>query len=145
MEKESSRRVEVKAKLEDKVKELKNLVKELKADVVEKDTRLDHLQKRSDELCTILGETREVAIREFKASSKFTDLLDRNYAVGFGDFCMDTLEHFLVVDFSPIKLCIATESSLLQMSSEDVNVEDDASTELTKDDPKSGDIAPSGL
>ena len=113
MEKESSRRVEVKAKLEDKVKELKNLVKELKADVVEKDTRLDHLQKRSDELCTILGETREAAIREFKASSKFTDLLDRNYAAGFGDFCMDTLEHFLVVDFSPIKLRIATESSLL--------------------------------
>lgn len=30
-------------KAEDEVKELKNLVEELKVDVVEKDTRLDHL------------------------------------------------------------------------------------------------------
>ena len=43
MEKESSRQVEVRAKLEDEVKELKNLVEELKADIVEKDTYLDHL------------------------------------------------------------------------------------------------------
>ena len=34
MEKESSHQAKVKAKLEDKVKELKNLVKELKVDVV---------------------------------------------------------------------------------------------------------------
>ena len=40
MEKESSRQVEVRAKLEDEVKELKNLVKELKVDVVVKDIRL---------------------------------------------------------------------------------------------------------
>ena len=89
MEKESSHRAEVKAKLEDKVKELKNLVEELKVDAVEKDTCLDLLQKRSNELCTLLGETREVAIKEFKASSKFTNLLDRNYAAGFEDFRMD--------------------------------------------------------
>ena len=48
------------------IKELKKLVKELTANVVEKDTFLDHLQKRSDELCTLLGETREATIREFK-------------------------------------------------------------------------------
>ena len=91
MEKESSHRVEVSVKLEDEVKELKNLVKELKADAIEKDTCLDHLQKRSDELCTLLGETKAATIREFKASSEFTDFLDRNYAAGFGDFCMDAL------------------------------------------------------
>ena len=44
MERESSRRAKVKAKLEDKLKELKNLVEELKADAINKDTRLDHLQ-----------------------------------------------------------------------------------------------------
>ena len=36
-------KAEVAAKSMDEVKELKNLVKEIKADAVEKDTRLDHL------------------------------------------------------------------------------------------------------
>ena len=36
-------RSEVAAKVMDEVKELKNLIEELKADAVEKDTRLDHL------------------------------------------------------------------------------------------------------
>ena len=57
--------------------------------------------------------TREVAIREFKASSEFTDLLESNYVAGFEDFCMDALEHFPGMDFSPIKLRIVAESSLL--------------------------------
>ena len=35
--------VEVAAKAKDKAKELQNLVKELRADIVEKDTHLDHL------------------------------------------------------------------------------------------------------
>ena len=47
-------RSEVVAKVMDEVKELKNLVKELKADAVEKDTHLDHLQKRNDELRILL-------------------------------------------------------------------------------------------
>ena len=47
-------RAEVAAKVIDEVKELKNLVKELKADAVEKDTRLNHLQKRNDELRILL-------------------------------------------------------------------------------------------
>ena len=42
------------AKVMDEVKELKNLVKELKADVVEKDISLDHLQKKNDELRNLL-------------------------------------------------------------------------------------------
>ena len=41
--KESSCKVGERRKLGDEVKELKNLAKELKADIVEKDTRLDHL------------------------------------------------------------------------------------------------------
>ena len=43
MKKESSRKAGERVKLEDQVKELKNLVEELKADTVEKDTHLDHL------------------------------------------------------------------------------------------------------
>ena len=46
-------------------------------------------------------------------SNKFTNLLDKNYAVGFEDFRMDTIESFPGVDFSPIKFRVAAESSLL--------------------------------
>ena len=43
MEKEVSSKVGERVKLEDKVKELKNLIEELKVDIIEKETRLDHL------------------------------------------------------------------------------------------------------
>ena len=43
MEKESSHRAGERVKLKDEVKELKNLVEELKVDAIEKDTCLDHL------------------------------------------------------------------------------------------------------
>lgn len=43
IEKESSRKVRERRKLEDEVKDLKNLVEELKANIIEKDTLLDHL------------------------------------------------------------------------------------------------------
>ena len=67
---------------------------------------------------------------EFKASKQYTDLLDANYAAGFEDFRMDAMENFPEVDFSSIKLNLAAAtSSLLQTSSEDVNVEDDATTQ----------------
>ena len=59
MQTESSRWAKVRVKLEEEVKKLKNLIEELKANVVEKDTRLDHLQKSRDELCTLLGEAKE--------------------------------------------------------------------------------------
>lgn len=58
---------------------------------------------------------------------------------------MDTLKHFLGVDFNPTKLRVTIESSFLQTSSEDINVEDDATTQPAKDNPKSGGNAPSGL
>ena len=43
LEKEMSNKVGERVKWEDMVKELKNLIEELKVDIVEKDTRLDHL------------------------------------------------------------------------------------------------------
>ena len=48
-------------------------------------------------------------------------------------------ERFPEVDFSSIKLNIGATSSLLQTSFEDVNIEDDATTLPTQDDPTSGD------
>ena len=106
------------------------MIAELKAAVVEKDSRLDHLQVKNDKLSTSLSKAKDDTIAEFKASKEFTDLLGRNYAAGFEDFRMDAIENFPEVDFSSIKLNLnAATSSLLQTSSEDVNIEDDASTQ----------------
>lgn len=48
-------------KLSTKVKELKKLVEELKIDMVEKETRLDHLQRTNDDF----SKTKEEIIAEF--------------------------------------------------------------------------------
>ena len=83
-----------------------------------------------------MSKAKEDAVTEFKASKQYTDLLDANYAAGFEDFKADAMENFLEVDFSFMKLNLAAAtSSLLQTSSEDVNVEDDASTQPPHDDP----------
>ena len=102
--KESKKWVEVAAKAKEKATKLQNLIKELKIDVVEKDTRLDHLQKKNNKLSTLLSKAKEDAVTEFKASKQYTDLLDTNYAAGFKDFRMDAMENFPEVDFSSIKL-----------------------------------------
>ena len=68
-----------------------------------------------------------------------TDLLDANYAVGFEDFRMDAMENFPEVDFSLIKLNLGVAiSSILQTSSEDVNIEDDATNMPAQEDPNAG-------
>ena len=134
---ECKRWVEVAAKAKDEAKELQNHVEELRTDAIEKDTRLDHLQKRNDELSALLEKAEGDAVVEFKASKQFTDLMDTNYAAGFEDFRMDAMENFLEVDFSSIKLNLggAATSSLLQTSSEDINIEDNATTQPTQDNP----------
>ena len=104
---------------------------------MEKDTRIDHLQKMNDELSTRLSKAKEDAVAEFKLSKVYTKVLDRNYAAGFEDFRMDAIENFPEVDFSSIKLNLAAAtSSLIQTGSDDVNIEDDATTQLPLDNPK---------
>ena len=120
---------EVVAKAREEAKELRNLNEELKTDVHEKDTRLDHLQKKNNKLSALLEKAKEDSVAKFQASKQFTDLLDKNYAAGFEDFRLDAAENFPNLDFSTIKLNLGVAtSSLLQTSSEDVNIEDDAST-----------------
>ena len=120
---------EVAAKAKEEAKELRNLNEGLKMDILEKDTRLDHLQKRNKELSALLEKAKGDAVAEFQASKQFTDLLDKNYEAGFEDFRLDTAENFPNLDFNAIKLNLgAATSSLLQTSSEDMNIEDDAST-----------------
>ena len=111
----SKRWAQIAVKANEEVKELKNQIEELKTDVVEKDTHLDHLQKKNDELSALLKKAKEDTITEFKVSKQFTDLLDANYAAGFEDFRMDAMENFPNIDFSSIKLNLsgAPTSSLL--------------------------------
>ena len=116
-------------KAKEEARELRNLNEELKTDILEKDTRLDHLQKRNNELNALLEKAKEDAVVEFQMSKQFIDLLDKNYAAGFEDFRLDAAENFPNLDFSVIKLNLgAATSSLLQTSSKDVSIEDDAST-----------------
>ena len=129
MKEESKKWARVAAQGEEKTTELQKLIEELKTDAAEKGTRLDYLQKRNNELSVLLSKAKEDAVVEFKASKQYTDLLDENYVAGFEDFRADAMENFPEVDFSSIKLNLAVAaSSFLQTSSEDVNVEDDAST-----------------
>ena len=117
------------AKAKDEVTENRKLIEELRTNALEKDTRIDHLQKMNDELSTHLSKAKEDVVAEFKSSKAYMDVLNRNYATGFEDFKMDAIENFPEVDFSSIKLNLAAAtSSLIQTGSDDVNVEDDAST-----------------
>lgn len=149
MEKELSKQAGEKLKLEDKVKhlkskvkELKILVEELKTDIFKKETRLDHLQKKSDELSSSMSKAKDEAIKEFKSSGAYTMLLDETYAASFEDFRLDALKAFPGVDFDSIKLLMVGESSLLPSTSEDVDIDDDATTsDKPKDDAQPMDAA----
>ena len=132
----SKRWAQVATKAKEETKELQNQIEQLKADAIEKDTRLDHFQKRNDELSALLKKSKDDAVAEFKVSKQYTDLLDTNYSTGFEDFRMDAIENFPDIDFSSIKLNLigAPTSSLLQKISEDVNIEDNATTQPRQDD-----------
>ena len=86
----------------------------------------------------------EEAIASFKNSDEYKSRLDSRYAAGYEDFRADAKEIFPDLDFDSFKLPLTTESSMLQTSSEDVNVMDDASNEVIQGDPKSGGNAPNG-
>ena len=65
-------------------------------------------------MSALLEKAKGGAVTEFQASKQFTDMLDKNYAVRFEDFRLDTAENFPNLDFSSIKLNLsATTSSLI--------------------------------
>ena len=114
---ESKKWAKIATKAKEKATEHQNLIEELRADIVEKDTRLDHMQKKNDELGTLLSKAKDDAIAGFKATKEFTDLLDCNYTAGFEDFRLDAVENFPEMDFNSIKLNLnAASSSLLETS-----------------------------
>ena len=99
-----------------------------------------------------MEKAREKVIATFKRSNEFKNCLDSHYAAGYEDFYANAKETYPNMDFDSFKIPFATESSLLPTSSKDVNVVDDATTEIaqgattaSKDDSKFGGDAPSGL
>ena len=76
--------------------------------------------KEKWKLTSSLRKAKDETIGEFKTSSEFIELLDKNYVAGFEDFRQDAIEAFPRVDFNSIMLPITIESSLLHASSEDV-------------------------
>ena len=113
MNEESKKWAGVATQAKEKTTGLQKLIEELKTDAAEKGTRLDHLQKKNDELSVLLSKANEDAVTEFKASKQYTNLLDANYAIGFEDFKANAMENFLEVDFSFIKFNLATATSSL--------------------------------
>ena len=131
---------------------LKNEVKELRADSVEKETHIVHLEGQISAFNSSLEKAREEVVVAFKKSDEYKNRLDNHYAAGYEDFRADAKEAFPNLDFDSLKIPLATESSLLPTSSEDVNVVDDDTNEVTqdatvvnKDVPKSGGDAAKGL
>ena len=77
-----------------------------------------------------LEKAHEEAIVAFRKSDEYKNRLDSYYAAGYEDFRDDAKEAYPDLDFDSFKIPLATESSLLLMSSEDINVVDDASNEV---------------
>ena len=112
---------------------LKNEVEELKTDFVEKETRIVHLEGQVSGFNSSLEKAREEAVAAFKKSDEYKNRLDSHYVAGYKDFRADAKEAFPNLDFDSLNIPLATESSLLPTSSEDINVVDDASNKVTQD------------
>jgi len=139
-------------KAKEKNKELSNEVLLKKGEVIRLTEDLTRLEGKVLGLTSSLEKAREEAIVAFKKSDKYKNHLDSHYAAGYEDFRADAKEAYPNLDFDSFKIPLATKSSLLPTSSEDVNVVDDATMKVTldatvasKDDPKSRDDASNDL
>ena len=119
---------------------------------MEKETRIVYLEGQVSEFTSSLEKAREEVVAAFKKSDEYKNRLESHYAAGYEDFRVDAKEAFPDLDFDSLKIPLAMESSLLPTSSEDVNVVDDATNEVTqdatvvsKDVPKSGGDAAKGI
>ena len=112
---------------------LKNEIEELKADSVEKETCIAHLEGQVSGFNSSLEKAREEAVAAFKKSDEYKNRLDSHYVAGYKDFRADAKEAFPDLDFDSLKIPLAAKSSLLPTSSEDINVVDYASNEVTQD------------
>ncbi|XP_030935860.1 uncharacterized protein LOC115960962 [Quercus lobata] len=110
---------------------LKDEVEELKADSIEKETHITHLEGKISKFNLSLEKACEEVVAAFKKSDEYKNHLDSYYATSYKYFHADAKEAYPDLDFDSFKIPLATESSLLPTSSEDVNVVDDATNEVT--------------
>ena len=82
MKEESKVWVEVAAKARKEAKELRNLNEELKTNVLKKDTRLEHLQKKNNELNTLLEKAKGTQLQSFKHPSSLLICWTRTMQLG---------------------------------------------------------------
>lgn len=120
-------------------------MEELKADSIEKETRIAHLEVKIQELTLSIEKAQKEAVIAFMRSTKIKTRLDRHYTTGYEDFRADVKEAYPEMDFESFTIPTAADNSMLPTSSEEVNMVDDATTEIAQDEPKSRGDAPSGL
>ena len=77
-----------------------------------------------------IEKAREEAVAALKRLNEFKTRLDCHYVAGYEDFRSKAFEAYLEMDFDSFMIPIATKSSLLPMSSKDINMMDDALIEL---------------
>ena len=85
-------------RLQESETKLKNEVEELKADNLEKDTRIVHLEGQVFEFASSLEKAREEAIAAFEKSDEYKNRLDSHYAVGYENFRADAKEAYPDLD-----------------------------------------------
>ena len=88
-------------------------MEELKADSIEKETHINHLEVKCQEFTSSLKKSKKEAISTFMKSNDYTDRLDQYYAAGYEDFCSDAKEVYPEMDFDSFRIPISVESSLL--------------------------------
>ena len=120
-------------------------MEELKTDAIEKETCIAHFEGQVSGFASSLEKARGEAIATFKKSDEYKNRLDSHYVAGYEDFRTDAKEAFPDLNFDSFKIPVATKSSLLQTSYEDVNVMDDTNNKVTQDNPKLGGNDPNGL
>ena len=79
-------------------------MEELKADNIEKDTRIVYLEGQISGFVLSLKKAHEEAIASFKKSDEYKGRLDSHYAAGYEDFRADAKETFPDLDFDSFKL-----------------------------------------
>jgi len=90
---------------------LKDEVEELKADFIEKETRIAHLEGKVSKFNSSLEKAREEAIATFKKLDEYKNRLDSHYAAGYEYFSVDAKEAYPDLGFDSFKIPLAKESS----------------------------------
>ena len=85
---------------------LKDKVEELKADPIEKETRIAHLEGKVSEFNSSLEKAHEEAVAAFKKLDEYKNHLDSHYAAGYEYFCADAKEAYPDLDFDSFKFLL---------------------------------------